>query len=255
MESLNSKYRIHYEPLFDNSTDAQGNLRDRRTEVDEGAVQFLRNGTVVLGEMGGYVFTRPIHDVTFAGGYIARRNMEDRTLVINSPTGEVFKFTYSHEYQNWYRLLRVENDDASLTELQYAMREITDGYGPVIGPVVVSSRLFFAGLRGLIRTILIHGVTLYVGYWAARLINAFYWHLGPESVARMTYLVWLIGAGVLWLGILASTAQEERDHFNRVTMPLLSLAFFVALGCWLFYGTFFDTLEAFLKPHFSDDRL
>ncbi len=93
MGLLKPRYITHYFALFDNSTDKDGYLIDRRHEVQDGHVVFRRDGIVLLGK-DGFGYTRPINCVTFGGGFVANRSLADQVLVIKSPTGEVFRYRY-----------------------------------------------------------------------------------------------------------------------------------------------------------------
>lgn len=218
MPLFKPKYITHYLPLFDNSTDRNGGLVDRRSEVTEGEVRFQRNGVVVLGSTG-FGYTRPIVDVKFGGGCVANRDMSDQVLVIRNPQGEEYRYRYLERDNNWYRLILVERAPHELMLVIHAMREGVADYGPVIGITVGLIRILMAlGIQLVYWTFTI-GMLALIAFATRWGIQRGYGHLDPSTVRQMICLIWIGEALIIGLLMLGDWASAKGGKFFRVVLP------------------------------------
>jgi hypothetical protein len=228
MPVFKRKYITHYLQLFDN-TIADGRPVDRREEVDEGAVTFRRNGIVLLGEKGGFGFTREIRNVEFGGGYVANRSRRDQILVVNSPTGEVFRFRYVTRDCNWYRIVVVENAPSQYSFIPHLIREDVSDYGPIIGLARglfrTSSMLVLNLVCGVVMLVLL----CFLFCAGAAIVHEHLGQPGTEVERRLVALVWTVEGVVIGIWFLGRLAAQKGTRFYRVVLPLL----FICLVVWL----------------------
>jgi len=230
------RYITHYFPLFDNSTDRDGCLIDRRDEVVEGVVTFHRNGIVMLG-MNGFGFTRPIKNVKFGGGCMANRATCDQVLVIKSPSGEEFRYRYIRRDHNWYRLVVVERAPSRFTGGLHAIREEIADYGPVIGIMRGTFRACLALIWLLVSLMTALGCLALVVLGTAYGVRRGYGHLDAETIWGMIKLLWFAEGAVIGFVIVGNLAYSKGGRVFRLILPVVLMLSLVVLGYKLFPST------------------
>lgn len=234
-------------PLFSNDTDDKGRRTDRRDFVSEGAVSFGRDGTVILAQMG-FALSSELHSVKFAGCE-ANRELPYGVLVITTPTGEEWHYSYCQFDKNWYRLVEMDAPHSLLQFASFAMVQSCKEAGVLIGVPFACVLIAVAVLK---RLLLLCMVCFAAGFFAMLSfigVNVVYSHLGNDAVLEMTRVVWLLESTLVGLVALADCAGSRGGWFWKYLAPIVFLYLLICFGSWLFpsWEQFVQALTLFTR--------